>query len=264
MDAPLMDSGHVRMVTDVRTRMGWSRRESLQRVVGYLDRALSCGIPPKLDVARRTSNLRACRNSSLTRCFSSGDVRTQAVVSAHRARLPSQADRDWARMTSHETSSQSDEAFEAWARPIILAAADRVRSEIPADQAPTVGSEGSARSARRGYIARYVHFRYWAYPANLALWLFAVPAGHEYNVTRSTDNLGIGIKHDASDELDEAAWSLRVNPAGFRWRSHLDQQYAGFRIFLPADVDAESKTVIDILVDRALRATRRARLLADS
>jgi hypothetical protein len=81
---------------------------------------------------------------------------------------------------------QSDEAYEDWARPIIEGAADRVRAAIPEEQHPTVGSEGSARSARRGYIARYVHFRHWEYPANLALWLYAVPAGHEYNV--SVDN----------------------------------------------------------------------------
>jgi hypothetical protein len=157
----------------------------------------------------------------------------------------------------------TDEDFESWARPVVEAAAERARGAIPSAQHPTVGSEGSARSVRRGYIARYVHFVHPEYQDKLALWLFAVPAGHPYNVSRSEANLGIGIKHDADTELDEVAWTLRLSPAGFRWRPHLDHQYAGFRIYLPADLKRAQGSQAEGLADRALRASRRAQLLAE-
>ena len=49
------------------------------------------------------------------------------------------------------------------------------------------------------------------------------------------DIIGIGLKHDANEELDPGAWRFRLQGSRFRWRKHCDARYAGFRLIESAD-----------------------------
>ena len=153
-------------------------------------------------------------------------------------------------------------AFTAWGREVVRAAAELLVGRIPESQQPRVGSPGDVRTAPLGYAARYVHFTNPDFPESLAVWLFAVVAGHPYGFPGPEDRLAVGLKHDADEELDVDRWRLRLGPTPFTWRSHVDRRYAGYRLTLDARLDVPAPAAAAALADAAERALARARLLA--
>ena len=139
---------------------------------------------------------------------------------------------------------------------MVDAIADRLETEIP-------GAWRGWASHLAGYEALYVHFHDAKLPQELAVWLFAVKAGTANNVPRLPDAIGVGLKHDADNELDRASWRLRpLTPLS--WRTHVDDRYEGFRWLrdagdLPHGVDA----VADEIASRVLVVLRRAGALRD-
>ena len=153
--------------------------------------------------------------------------------------------------------------LEAWGRVAVDRAAEAVMAAIPVDQQPAIGARARATSARRGYVARYVHFRRPDYPAQHALWLFVVPPGHPYNIGGPRTRAGAGLMHDAATELDESPFAAGLSRGGpFRWQRHNNPKYAGYRLVLEVDPDNESaEDVATRLADAVLHGLRRAGLI---
>ena len=137
-------------------------------------------------------------------------------------------------------------------REIIDATAAQLEAAIP-------GARRGNRSRLPGYEAVYVHFRDAELPQSLALWLFAAESGTPNSVPGARDSVGVGIKHDADEELDAGAWRFRrLTP--FAWREHVDAQFAGFRWLLPADdLDEDPAAAATAIAERVLRTLRGAR-----
>lgn len=113
------------------------------------------------------------------------------------------------------------QSFLSWGITVVDAVATLLEAEIPD------GRRGN-RSSLPDYEAVYVHFRDAKIPQSLAVWLYATREGAAYNVGGRTDVIGIGLKHDANDELDRGAWRFRpLTP--FSWSKHIDQRWEGFR-----------------------------------
>jgi hypothetical protein len=155
------------------------------------------------------------------------------------------------------------DALEAWGRSVVERAAELILAEIPEAQIPRTGATGRAITAGRGYVSRYVHFRRPDMADERAVWLFVVPAGHDYNVDHTQARAGAGLMQNVDTELDPTPLAAGVpKPNAFSWRRHLDQRYAGYRLFRGVDPDVESPdAVADELASRVLSGLRRARLI---
>jgi len=141
--------------------------------------------------------------------------------------------------------------FLPWGRAVITAAATALEAEIP-------GARRGSERRPRNHEALYVHFTDARLPQTMAIWLFATQAGTPYNVRGLGDAIGVGLKHDASEELDRGGWKLRpISP--FSWRVHVDERYEGYRWLrvesdLPADPDDAGREI----AERVLQTLRRA------
>jgi hypothetical protein len=153
--------------------------------------------------------------------------------------------------------------FEAWGRAVVERAAAVILAAIPNAQLPEPGQTARAVSAGRGYISRYAHFRHPAYPAQRAVWLFAVPAGHPYDFKPPHNRVGAGLMQDPNTELSPSRFAAGMTRSGaFTWRSHIDARYAGYRLALTVDPDADApETVATQLAAEVLQGLRRAGLI---
>jgi hypothetical protein len=154
-------------------------------------------------------------------------------------------------------------AYEAWGRAVVEDAAARIVAEIPTEQRPETGKTSRAVSAGRGYISRYVHFRHPAYPAQRAVWLFAVPAGHAYDFAPPHDRVGAGLMQDANAELDPSRFAAGLTRSGaFAWKTHIDARYEGYRLAISVDPDSDApESVAAELASQVLHGLRRAGLI---
>jgi hypothetical protein len=125
-------------------------------------------------------------------------------------------------------------------------------------EAAITGAARGAESHLDGYEAIYVHFRDARLPQSLAVWLFAAREKSANNVPGFRDAIGVGLKHDADDELNADAWSFRpLTP--FAWRRHVDGRYEGFRWLKNADeLPPGPEPAGAEVADRVLRTLRRA------
>jgi len=146
------------------------------------------------------------------------------------------------------------DAFLAWGRNVIDRTADRLEQEIP----------GAARGTERhlpDYEAIYVHFADARIPQQLALWLYAAPASAPYNVRGYPDVIGVGLKHDADEELERGQWKLRPL-APFTWRTHIDDRWEGYRWLRRADELSEDPALAaDEIAERVLGTLRRSSMV---
>ncbi len=148
------------------------------------------------------------------------------------------------------------EPFDPWAKTVVHAAASLLASEIP----------GAVRGRTRKLgdcEAVYVHFQDAHLPQMMAVWLYAAREGTAHNVRGHGDVIGVGLKHDADEELDRAVWKFR-RLSLFTWQHHIDDRYEGLRWMrragdLPDDAQAASVEI----VARVLVALRRAGAVAD-
>lgn len=118
----------------------------------------------------------------------------------------------------------TEEDFRSWARALVDEVANRLNAVIPSARV------GSPSSLPDGYEAVYVHFRDAAVPQELCVWVFSSLSGGENNFRGYGDIIGVGLKHNANDELDAQAFRFRLIGSRFRWRKHRDERYAGFRL----------------------------------
>jgi hypothetical protein len=151
-------------------------------------------------------------------------------------------------------------AFETWARIAVERAAGLVAAEIP--EART-GPPAKGRRVKPGYVSRYVHFRHPEMPADRAVWLYAVPAGHEYDFKPAHDRVAAGLMQDPGTELDRSRFAAGLNNAfAWSWKTHIDDRYEGWRLALRVDPDSDAPDARgDELAEQVLRALRAAGLL---
>jgi hypothetical protein len=153
--------------------------------------------------------------------------------------------------------------FEAWGRGVVERASELILAEIPPAQDPETSKTSRAVRAGRGYISRYVHFRRPDQPAQRAVWLFAVPAGHPYDFAPPHDRVGAGLMQDADNELSSSRFAAGMTRSGaFTWKTHLDARYEGYRLALRVDPETDTtERVATDLATQVLHGLRRAGLL---
>ncbi|MEA2220359.1 MAG: hypothetical protein QOJ35_2985 [Solirubrobacteraceae bacterium] len=137
---------------------------------------------------------------------------------------------------------------------MINGAAELLEQEI-------AGATRANESRLPGYEAIYVHFHDARIPQQLAVWLYATTAGAPYNVRGYPDVIGVGLKHDADQELVRGEWKLRPL-APFTWRTHVDDRWEGYRWLRRAgELPDDPGPAADELGERVLRTLRRSSAL---
>ena len=154
--------------------------------------------------------------------------------------------------------------YEAWGRAVVDRAAELLLAEIPAEQRAEPGKSARRVLGGRGYISRHVVFLRPDQPAQLAVWLFAVPAGHPYDFAPPHDRVGAGLLQDATNELSSSRFAAGMARSGaFTWKVHLDSRYEGYRFAIKVDATTEApEDVASDLASQVLHSLRRAELLA--
>src|SRR4051794_26138174 len=94
--------------------------------------------------------------------------------------------------------------FRAWARSVVDETATRITAAVDG------AWPGSPSSLKDGYEAIYVHFADAKLPQSLCVWLYSTLARGDNNFSGYGDIIGIGLKHNANDELDPGAWRFRL------------------------------------------------------
>jgi hypothetical protein len=146
------------------------------------------------------------------------------------------------------------DAFLTWGRHVIDGTADRLEREIPHC---TRGNERHLPDLE----AIYVHFPDARIPQRLALWLYAAPAGAPFSVRGYPDAIGVGLKHDADEELVRGEWKLRPI-APFAWRMHIDDRWEGYRwLRRAAELPEDPAAAADEIAERVLGTLRRASIM---
>lgn len=133
---------------------------------------------------------------------------------------------------------------------------------LPGDVTPTLGGRGTGLSTGPVYESRYVELVTKQH-GTLAVWLFAVLAGHRYNDSRLRDRLGAGLMRDADTVLAQSALGPRSlqPPGGFKWRKP-GPEWESYLLYIDAHPDADPSDEGQRLAEAALGGLRRAKLLA--
>ncbi len=146
------------------------------------------------------------------------------------------------------------DAFLTWGREVIDATADRLERVVP-------GAARGKESHLPDYEAIYVHFPDARIPQRLAVWLYATAASAPYNVRGYPDVIGVGLKHDADEELVRGEWKLRPL-APFTWRTHIDDRWEGYRwLRRAAELSEDPASAADEIAERVLGTLRRSSIL---
>jgi hypothetical protein len=150
--------------------------------------------------------------------------------------------------------------FERWGRAAVERATELVAAEVPE---ATTGPPAKGRRVNPGYVSRYGHFRHPGMPADRAVWLYAAPAGHEYDFKPAHDRVAAGLMQDANAELDKSRFAAGLNNAyAWSWKTHIDDRYEGWRLALKVDPESDAPDARgEELAAQVLRALRAARLL---
>ena len=153
--------------------------------------------------------------------------------------------------------------YEAWGRAVVDRAAELLVAEIPAEQRPEPGKSARRVLGGRGYVSRHVEFLRPDQPAQRAVWLFAVPAGHPYDFRPPHDRVGAGLLHDAKTELSSSRFAAGMQRSGnFTWKVHLDARHEGYRLGIKVDPEADApETVAAELASQVLHSFSRIGLL---
>ncbi len=153
--------------------------------------------------------------------------------------------------------------YEQWGRAVVERATALILAEIPPAQHPDSSATKRAVLGRVGYISRYVHFRHRDQPAQRAVWLYVVPAGHGYDFPPPHARVGAGLKQDVDTELSSSRFAAGMTRSGaFTWKTHIDGRYEGYRLALKVDPDRdEPDRVAADLASQVLHGLRRAGLI---
>lgn len=146
--------------------------------------------------------------------------------------------------------------FQALGDQIVGAAADQLEAAIP-------GARRGTPRRLAGADAVYVQFGDAKLPQQLAVWLFAAPAGTASSMPGAPDAIGVGLRHDGGQELGRGAWRFR-RLLPFAWRQHIDLRFEGYRWFCPvADLPAEPAAAGAAIAERVLRTLRAAEAVGE-
>jgi hypothetical protein len=156
-------------------------------------------------------------------------------------------------------------AFEAWGRAVVERAAELIVAEIPPGQQPEIAATRRRILGGTAYMSNHVHFRRPDYPAQRSVWLFVVPAGHQYNIGGPQPRAGAGLLQDPDTELDESRFAAGLIRSGaFTWRRHNNSDYAGYRLVVEVDPDADAtEAVAAELAAAVVHGLRRASLIGE-
>jgi hypothetical protein len=92
----------------------------------------------------------------------------------------------------------------------------------------------------------------------MAVWLYATLEGAPRNVRGGGDIVGVGLMHDAEEELDRIVWKFR-RLSLFTWRKHVDDRYEGMRwLSDAADLPEDPQAAGEAVAARVLDALRRS------
>ena len=131
--------------------------------------------------------------------------------------------------------------YEAWGRAVVERAAELIVADIPAAQLPEATKTKRAIRAGRASVSCHVTFRHPDQPAERAVWLFAVPAGHGHDLKPPHDRVGAGLKQDPDNELSSSRFAAGLNRApAFAWKTHIDARYEGYRLSIKVDADSDA------------------------
>ena len=154
--------------------------------------------------------------------------------------------------------------FEQWSRVAVERASELVHDALPASQQPSLAKTKRSVRGGIGFISRFVHFRHPGLPADRAVWVYAVPAGHAYDFKPPHARVGAGLMQDAANELDQSRWGSGLDKSyDWSWKSHIDLRYEGWRLAIKVDPDADSPEArADELAAQVLKGLRSAGLIA--
>jgi hypothetical protein len=153
--------------------------------------------------------------------------------------------------------------FEAWARVVVERAAGVVFAAIPVEQQPREGKTVRAVRGRVYFISRTVHFRHPAMPADRAVWLYAVPAGHAYDFKPPHARVAAGLLQDTGIELAPSRFASGLTgSSAWSWKTHIDERFEGWRMAIKVDPDADAaEDRGEALAAQVLRGLRSAELV---
>jgi hypothetical protein len=154
--------------------------------------------------------------------------------------------------------------FEPWGRAVVERAAELVYDAIPEAQQPRLAKTKRAVRGGVAFVSRFVHFRHPGQPADRAVWLYAVPAGHAYDFKPPHARVGAGLMQDATNELDKSRWGSGLTTSHeWSWKSHIDLRYEGWRLAIKVDPETDDPaTRADELAAQVLKGLRSAGLIA--
>ena len=151
--------------------------------------------------------------------------------------------------------------FEAWARSTAQHAAAVVLARLTDAGVPAeLGGEGGPKSTARGYRSHYVYLAT-SRLGRVAVWLYVVPAGHEYGTSPREAQLGGGLMYDSDKPLEKDLLAHGRLGAGnpFRWQT-LKGEWQGYVLLLDTDPSLQSKAEGERLARAAFRGLGRAGL----
>jgi hypothetical protein len=150
--------------------------------------------------------------------------------------------------------------FLRFGRQVIDRIAGQIAAQCDEDQEPQI----TASNAGVGYEEVYVTFRDTQRAQWVALWFVAAePRTPMALYGRTEPVVVVGLKQNFTDELDRAAWRIRLGDGGFRWYKHFDRATAGYRLVaeVPSFNTSSPEQVALELSQRLVRALRSARLV---
>jgi hypothetical protein len=152
-------------------------------------------------------------------------------------------------------SGSDGPSFKSWARTTVQLAGEGLVEALADRAVPAkLGGEGGPRSTGVGYRSQYVTLAT-SFLGPLALWLYAVPAEHEYGTNPRRPQLGAGLMRDSDTILEQPALAFGRLGVGnpFRWRK-LKGDWEGYVLLLDADpLMTDSERAGEQLADAVLR-----------
>jgi hypothetical protein len=150
-------------------------------------------------------------------------------------------------MTGLPMDAGADE-FEAWARRAVQRASVTVLRHLrEVGVAAEAGGEGGPKSTGAGYRSHYVM---WVSTklGPLAVWLYAVPAGHEYGTSTGHAQTAAGLMYHSNRAVEKDVLSYGRLGTGntFRWRT-LKAGWEGYALLREAQPPIDSDAAGDEL-----------------
>ena len=150
--------------------------------------------------------------------------------------------------------------FLRFGRQVLERVSQQTAAQLDTDQEPLI----TASNAGVGYEEVFLRFRDTRRAQSVVLWFVAAePRTPMALYGRADPLIMVGLKQTLTEELDQAAWRLRLGDGGFRWYKHVDRSVAGYRLMVevPSFNTSSPDQVSLELSEKLVRALRSARLI---